>query len=279
MSEPTDSPNTRPVDTGTQQLLCRIEDGVGVVTLNRPEARNALSDILTPALRRIISELAGMSEVSCILLTGAGQAFCAGGDVKSMNAGSPVEQTTEQKIATLRHKQTTLTAMIYELEKPVIAALPGPAAGAGLSVALACDIRIAAERAFITTAFRNIGLSGDYGGSWFLTQLVGTAKARELYYTADRVSARECERLGIVNRVVADDELHAEALALAKRIAAGPPVAIRYMKENLNRAVTQDLRTCLDMEADRLIRVQQTEDFREAVRAFVDKRPPTFRGR
>ena len=279
MSEPTDSPNTRPVDTETQQLLCRIEDGVGVVTLNRPEARNALSDILTPALRRIIPELAGMSEVGCILLTGAGQAFCAGGDVKSMNAGPRSEQTTEQKIATLRHKQATLTAMIYELEKPVIAALPGPAAGAGLSIALACDIRIAAERAFITTAFRNIGLSGDYGGSWFLTQLVGTAKARELYYTADRVSARECERLGIVNRVVADDELHAEALSLAKRIAAGPPVAIGYMKENLNRAVTQDLRTCLDMEADRLIRVQQTEDFREAVRAFVDKRPPTFRGR
>ena len=279
MSELTNSPNTRPVDTGTRQLLCHIEDGVGVVTLNRPEARNALSDSLTPALRRIMPELAAMPEVGCVLLTGAGQAFCAGGDVKSMNAGPPVEQTTEQKIATLRHKQATLTAMIYELEKPVIAALPGPAAGAGLSIALACDIRIAAERAFITTAFRNIGLSGDYGGSWFLTQLVGTAKARELYYTADRVSVRECERLGIVNRVVADDELHAEALALAKRIAAGPPIAIGYMKENLNRAVSQDLRTCLDMEADRLIRVQQTEDFREAVRAFVDKRPPTFRGR
>ena len=277
MSEPTDSPNTRPIDTGTQQLLCRIEDGVGVVTFSRPEARNALSDILTPALRRIMPELAAMTEVGCILLTGAGQAFCAGGDVKSMNAGPRSEQTTEQKIATLRHKQATLTAMIYELEKPVIAALSGPAAGAGLSIALACDIRIAAERAFITTAFRNIGLPGDYGGSWFLTQLVGTAKARELYYTADRVSARECERLGIVNRVVADDDLHAEALT--KRIAAGPPIAIRYMKENLNRAVTQDLRPCLDMKADRLIRVQQTEDFREAVRAFVDKRPPTFRGR
>ncbi len=271
--------NARPIDTGTEQLLCRIEDGIGVVTLNRPEARNALSDILTPALRRMIPELAAMSEVGCILLTGAGRAFCAGGDVKSMNAGPQIEQTTEQKIATLRHGQATLTAMIYELEKPVIAALPGPAAGAGLSIALACDIRIAAERAFITTAFRNIGLSGDYGGSWFLTRLVGTAKARELYYTAERVGARECERLGIVNRVVADDELQAEALALAKRIASGPPIAIRYMKENLNRAVTQDLRSCLDMEADRLIRVQQTEDFREAVRAFVDKRPPTFRGR
>ena len=279
MSELTDSPNSRPIDTGTDQLLCRIEDGVGVVTFNRPEARNALSDILTPALRRTIPELASMSEVGCILLTGAGNAFCAGGDVKSMNAGPPIEQTTEQKIATLRHKQATLTAMLYELEKPVIAALPGPAAGAGMSIALSCDIRIAAESAFITSAFRNIGLSGDYGGSWFLTQLVGTAKARELYYTAERVSAQECERLGIVNRVVPDDKLEEEAMALAKRIASGPPIAIRYMKENMNRAVTQDLRTCLDMEADRLVRVSQTEDFREAVKAFVEKRPPTFRGR
>ncbi len=279
MSEQSAHVNSRPIDTGTDQLLCRIEDGVGVVTFNRPEARNALSDILTPALRRIIPELAAMSEVGCILLTGAGNAFCAGGDVKSMNAGPPLEQTTEQKIATLRQKQATLTAMIYELEKPVIAALPGPAAGAGMSIALSCDIRIAAESAFITSAFRNIGLSGDYGGSWFLTQLVGTAKARELYYTAERVSAHECERLGIVNRVVPDNKLHEEAMAVAKRIASGPPIAIRYMKENMNRAVTQDLRTCLDMEADRLIRVQQTEDFREAVKAFVEKRTPTFRGR
>ena len=271
--------NSRPIETGTDQLLCRIEDGVGVVTLNRPEARNALSDSLTPALRRVIPELAAMSEVGCLLLTGAGNAFCAGGDVKSMNAGPPTEQTTEQKIATLRHKQATLTAMLYELEKPVIAALPGPAAGTGMSIALSCDIRIAAESAFITSAFRNIGLPGDYGGSWFLTQLVGTAKARELYYTAERVSAQECERLGIVNRVVPDDKLQEEAMALAKRIASGPPIAIRYMKENMNRAVTQDLRTCLDMEADRLVRVSQTEDFREAVKAFVEKRPPTFRGR
>ena len=286
MSEQSPQVNSRPIDTGTDQLLCRIDDGVGVVTLNRPEARNALSDILTPALRRVIPELTAMSEVGCILLTGAGNAFCAGGDVKSMNAGpteqtaeQTTEQTTEQKITTLRYKQVTLTAMIYELEKPVIAALPGPAAGAGMSIALSCDIRIAAESAFISSAFRNIGLSGDYGGSWFLTQLVGTAKARELYYTAERVSAQECERLGIVNRVVPDDKLQEEAMTLAKRIASGPPIAIRYMKENMTRAVTQDLRTCLDMEADRLVRVTQTEDFREAVKAFVEKRPPTFRGR
>jgi len=269
----------QPVDTGTNQLLCHIEDGVGVVTFNRPESRNALSDILTPALRKIIPELAAKSEVGCLMLTGAGTAFCAGGDVKTFGSWTQEEQTPYEKIQLLRRRQRTLTGMIYELEKPVIAALPGPAAGAGLSIALSCDIRIAAERAFITTGFGKIGLPGDYGGSWFLTRLVGTAKARELYYTSDRIGAEECERLGIFNRVFPNNEFQAEALAFAKRIAAGPPIAIRYMKENLNRAVTQDLHTCLDMEADRLIRASGTEDFQEAVKAFVEKRQPVFRGR
>ena len=267
------------IDTGTEQLLCHIEDRVGVVTFNRPESRNALSDTLTPALRAIMPELAVRSDVGCIMLTGAGTAFCAGGDVKTFGAWSQEEQTPDDKIQLLRRRQRTLTGMIYELEKPVIAALPGPAAGAGFSIAVACDIRIAAERAFITTGFGKIGLSGDYGGSWFLTQLVGTAKARELYYTSDRIDSQECLRLGIFNRVYPNDEFAAEAIAFAKRIAAGPPIAIRYMKENLNRATTQDLHTCLDMEADRLIRTSGTEDFKEAVQAFVEKRQPVFKGR
>ncbi len=193
------------IDTGTEQLLCHIEDRVGVVTLNRPEVRNALSDTLTPALRSIIPELAVRPDVGCIMLTGAGTAFCAGGDVKTFGSWSKEEQTPEDKIQLLRLRQRTLTGMIYELEKPVVAALPGPAAGAGLSIALACDIRIAAARAFVTTGFGKIGLSGDYGGSWFLTQLVGTAKARELYYTSDRIDSEECERLGIFNRVFPDE--------------------------------------------------------------------------
>ena len=267
------------LDTGTDQLLCHIEERVGVVTLNRPEVRNALSDTLTPALRSIIPELAIRPDVGCIMLTGAGTAFCAGGDVRTFGSLSREEQTPEDKIQLLRRRQRTLTGMIYELEKPVIAALPGPAAGAGLSIALACDIRVAAARAFVTTGFGKIGLSGDYGGSWFLTQLVGTAKARELYYTSERIDAAECERLGIFNRVFADEAFETEALAFAKRIAAGPPLALRYMKENLNRATTQDLHTCLDMEADRLIRASGTQDFQEAVRAFREKRPPVFTGR
>jgi enoyl-CoA hydratase/carnithine racemase len=171
-----------------------------------------------------------------------------------------------------------IAAALHELEKPTLAALAGPAAGAGFALALACDLRIAAESAFVTAAYVRLGLSGDYGGSWFLTRLVGPARAREIYFTGDRLDARECERLGIVNRVVPDAELEREAFALARRIAAGPPIALRYMKENLNRALGESLRSCLDAEAERMVQSATTEDYAEAVRAFQEKRTPTFRG-
>ncbi len=270
------------IETGTGQLLGRVEDGVAVLTINRPEARNAMSAEWMGSLRRLIPKLGVDGEIGCVVLTGAGRAFCAGGDVKGMaggGAGGGRSATIEERIRGLRADQAAISAAIYELGKPVIAALPGPAAGAGLSLALACDLRIMAESAFITTAFRNVGFSGDYGGSWFLTKLVGTAKARELYYLCDRVDAKECERLGIANRVVPDAALQQETLKLARHIAAGPTIAQAYMKENLNRALEQGLRQCLDMEADRMLRSGQTEDHREAVKAFVEKRTPVFRGR
>ena len=168
---------------------------------------------------------------------------------------------------------------IHRLEKPVVAALPGPAAGAGLSIALSCDLRVMAESAFVTTSYARLGLSGDYGGSWFMTRLVGTAKARELYFTSERVDAGACLELGLANRVVPDADLDKEALALAKRIAAGPPVALRYMKDNLNRALTEDLHALLDVECDRMVQSAQTEDYVEAVQAFQEKRAPEFKGR
>lgn len=269
--------DTREVDTGTEQLRCHVADRVGVVTLNRPEARNALSVELKEALQDVIPRLDADPEVGCLLLTGAGTAFCSGGDTKVMaKGGRPPSMEDRQRLLRWEHR---LPRMLHELGKPVIAALPGAAAGAGLSLALACDIRIAAESAFVMTSFARLGLSGDYGGSWFLTQLVGTAKARELYFTSERVSARECERLGIVNRVVPDDELAAAAMALAKSIGAGPPIAHRFIKENLNRALDADLATCLDYEADRMVRGAMTDDYREAVAAFGEKRRPIFHGR
>jgi len=271
------------LDTPTGELVCVLDGAVATVTLNRPEKRNALSDTLTPALRAILLELEGDTRVRCVVLTGAGRAFCAGGDVSGMgdvgDGGAPgALRPPEARVRELQHRQETLTLRLHELAKPTIAALPGPAAGAGFAIALACDPRIMAESAFVTTAYGNIGLSGDYGGSWLLTRLVGPAKAKELFFTSARVGAEECVRLGIANQVVPDDALDGETRALAGRIADGPPVAIGYMKENINRAASADFRSCLALEADRLVRSAATEDHREAVEAFLEKRSPVFRG-
>lgn len=272
-----DAEPARAIDTGTRELLCRVEARAAVVTLNRPEARNALTWELKDALRALLPRLGEDAGVGCVLLTGAGAAFCAGGDTKAMaRDGSP--PSPEERVRRLREEHA-IPWMLHTLPVPVVAALPGPAAGAGFSLALACDLRIAAERAFVTTAYARLGLSGDYGGSWFLTRLVGPARARELYFTADRIDARTCERLGIVNRVVPDDRLEAEALALARRIAAGPPIALRLMKDNLNRALRDDLQSCLDREAERMVEGATSEDYLEAVAAFGEKRAPVFRGR
>ena len=268
------------IGTGTSELLCGLDGAVATVTLNRPEKRNALSDSLTPALRQILLVLEADPRVRCIVLTGAGKAFCAGGDVSGMgdSKGFAAPRSAEDRIRELQHRQETLTLRLHELAKPTIAALSGPAAGAGFALALACDLRVAVADTFVTTGYRNIGLSGDYGASWLLTQLVGSAKAKELFFTSARVPALECLALGIVNDVAPPDTFVSRVKSLAESIAAGPPVAIRYMKENLNRATHMDFRTCLSAEADRLVRCAQTEDHREAVTAFLEKRSAVFHG-
>ena len=271
---------TGKIDTGTEQLLCEVRDGVATITLNRPESRNALGDVITPALRRQIKERALDADVRALMITGAGTAFCAGGDVKGMGSKRPAtEMTPDQKIAQLKERQRTLTGSLVAVRKPTLAALPGPAAGAGLAIALACDIRIAAESAFISTGYARVGLSGDYGIAWLLTRLVGTGRARELMFTADRVDSGTCERLGLVNRVVPDESFREDAFQLARTLADGPAVALRRMKDNLDDALTEPFLTALDGEAERLIEVAQTEDHKEAVRAFVEKRRPDFKGR
>jgi enoyl-CoA hydratase/carnithine racemase len=273
----------RTLETSTEELLATLEDGVAVLTLNRPGSRNALSDSLSPALRRMFAQLRDMQEVRCVVLTGAGTAFCAGGDVKGMGARrEPPEnapRTREEIVADLTERQRALTGALYSLPQPTIAALPGPAAGAGLAIALACDLRLAAESAFVTTGFANVGLAGDYGASFFLPRLVGQAKARELFFTADHVDAMTCLELGIFNRVVPFDKLMDETWALARRLAAGPSVAYRLMKANLDRASREDLDTCLAHEAEGTVLSASTEDHREAVQSFIEKRAPRFRGR
>jgi 2-(1,2-epoxy-1,2-dihydrophenyl)acetyl-CoA isomerase len=256
--------------------------------MNRPERRNALSGSMFEGLARALAEVEVDSDVGSVVLTGAGGAFCAGGDVKAMagedggptavaDGSQPV--SVDGRIHRQRLMQRATAGRLWQIPKPTIAALPGPAAGAGLSLALACDLRYAVESAVLTTAFSRVGFSGDYGGTWFLTRLVGAAKARELYYFSDRISAREAERLGIVSAVFPGETFEQEVLERARRLAAGPRIAYRYMKENLNRAVGGELGECLDLEATHHIHTGQTEDHREAVRAFVEKREPQFRGR
>ena len=220
------------------------------------------------------------TSIGAILITGAGTAFCAGGDVKGMGNNNPAKQqrSLEEKIADLKDRQRRLTGALVAVRKPTIAALPGPAAGAGLSIALACDIRIAAESAFVSTGNMRVGLSGDYGIAWLLTRLVGTSRARELMFLSEKIGARRCEAIGLVNRVVPDDRLREEAFAMAKTIAEGPTVALQFMKDNLDEALEIDFNTALDREAERLTRAAQTADHKEAVQAFIEKRKPVFRG-
>lgn len=264
------------IDTGTDQVLCSLEHGVATLTLNRPEARNALSDTLTPALRRMIKTFSEDDSVGALVITGSGKAFCAGGDVKGMAQAPKKERTLEEAAADLKQRQRTLTGALMALRIPTIAAIPGPAAGAGLALALACDMRIAARTAFVTAGYARVGLSGDYGINWLLTRLVGTAKARELMFTADKIDAETCERIGLVNRVVDDDALQESAFALAERLASGPRQAIGYMKDNLDHALTSDFLSALDQEAELLVRAARTSDHKEATRAFIEKRPPRF---
>ena len=272
----------RTIDTGTGELLCEIRDRVAVITLNRPEARNALSDRLTPALRTMIRVCGEDEGVGALLLTGAGTAFCAGGDVKGMGSNRSAAKAAmsfDERVADLRERQRLLTGALVRVRKPTIAALPGAAAGAGLAIAMACDIRVAAESAFVTTGYARIGMSGDYGIAWLLTRLVGTSRARELMITGDKVEAKRAEAIGLVNRVVPDERLREDAFALARSIAAGPSIALRYMKDNLDDALVVDFDTARDTEAERLMRTAETADHHEAVRAFVEKRPPVFTGK
>ena len=256
-------------------LLEAIDDGVAVLTLNRPDRLNALSEEMVSALCEALPRLSGDPAVGAIILTGAGRGFCAGGDVKRMATN---EQTMEQRLEGLRWRHESVR-LLRSIGTVVIAAVNGPAAGAGLSLALACDLRIAARSARFRTAFAGVGFSGDFGGSWSLTRLVGTAKARELYYLNPQIDPDEAARLGMVTEVVDDAALMDAAMAMARRVADGPRVAFSYMKRNLHAAETESLQTVLDMEALGQARTGATEDHKEAARAFVEKRAPVFRGR
>ncbi|HEX3885622.1 MAG TPA: enoyl-CoA hydratase [Stellaceae bacterium] len=257
-------------------LLEAKENGVAWLTLNRPERLNALSADMTNGLTDALHRLATDREVGCIVITGAGRGWCSGGDVKSMEARGR-DQSVEDRVEGLRRSHQ-LPLLMRNCPKPIIASINGPVAGAGLGLALAADLRIAGKSARFGTAFVRIGYSGDYGGTWSLTRLVGTAKARELYLLGDVIGAEEAHRLGIVNRLVEDEALQEETRALAQRLADGPRVALGYIKKNLFAAETEPFQTVLDLEAAHQARCAFTEDHKEAVAAFNEKRRPVFKG-
>jgi len=259
-------------------LIHEVKDGIATLTLNRPERLNALGGTLRDDLHDAITRSAADPDVRVLIITGAGKGFCSGGDVKAMNEAKEGqrERPLLEKIAPGRDR--TLLAM-RDAPQPIIAAVNGAAAGAGMNLALGCDIRLASTAAKFSQAFVKRGLHPDWGGTYFLPRIVGMAKACELIFTGAVIDAAEALRLGIVSQVVEPEELLPAAQALARAIAAGPPIAIRLAKRGLYRNAESDLRTALEYETFAQNTCFETEDAREGIRAFVEKRAPVFRGR
>ena len=259
-------------------LIYEVKDAVATLTLNRPDRLNALGGTLRDDLHDAITRSAADPEVRVMIITGAGKGFCAGGDVKAMNEAKEGrrERPLMEKIAPGRDR--TLLAM-RDAPQPIIAAVNGAAAGAGMNLALGCDLRLASTAAKFSQAFVKRGLHPDWGGTYFLPRVVGMAKACELIFTGAMIDAAEALRLGIVSQVLPPEELLPAAQTLARAIAAGPPIAIRLAKRGLYRNAESDLRTALEYETFAQNTCFETEDATEGIRAFVEKRAPQFKGR
>ncbi|GGE54822.1 enoyl-CoA hydratase [Agaricicola taiwanensis] len=257
-------------------LLEEFDNGIVSLTLNRPDRMNAISPELADALIEAFTRLGETPDVAAVILTGAGRAFSSGGDVKIMTTRK--DWTYEQRLNQLNHVHRIPLAL-HRMAKPTIALVNGVAVGAGLSLALACDFRIAGRSAKFAASFARVGLSGDYGGSWFMTRLIGTAKTRELYFSGEAVDAERAAREGLVNRMVEDADLASEGRAFASRFSGGPSLALGYMKKNLNIAETGSLEDVLAAEAIHQARVAMSDDHQEGVQAFIEKRPAKFMGR
>ncbi|MEM7441311.1 MAG: enoyl-CoA hydratase-related protein [Pseudomonadota bacterium] len=271
----------RTVETGTDQLTLSVADHVATITLNRPEKRNAMAPDMLDGLAYALSVTADDPDVRVVVLTGAGPAFCAGGDVSTMGAklSGADAPPQDQLVRGLQARQEGGTLAIFEHPKPTIAALPGAAAGAGMGVALACDLRVGTPKACFVPAFGAIGLSGDWGGTWLMQRLIGPARAKEAYFTGERIYAEDGLSLGLFNRVF-DEEGFADAVqSYAAGIATGAPLALQKMKENHNRALTTDLRTFMKSEAQNMVAMMMTEDHQAAAAAFMEKQKPVFKGR
>jgi 2-(1,2-epoxy-1,2-dihydrophenyl)acetyl-CoA isomerase len=261
-----------------QHAIGGVSDSIATLTFNRPEKRNALSKEMLEESIALLNGWKRDPSIGAIVVTGAGLAFCAGGDISMMATPEIESQMLEQRIDGLRERQE-LSWLLYSIPKVTIAAVNGPAVGAGLAICLACDLRIASDKARFGTGYANVGFAGDFGATWLLAHYVGAPKAKELLFLPEVIDAAEAHRLGMVNRVIPHQQLDTSVRDIASRIAHGPLISYRYMKANVNLAASADFRTVLDREAETHQRCGLTEDHKEGVRAFLEKRPPKFHGK
>jgi len=262
-----------------QELICETQAGVLWLTLNRPERRNALSPTLYEALHEALARAEADDGIGAVVLTGAGPGFCAGGDVARMNRQSETGEvsagTVDERVAALR-RRTHIVERLHHMPKPTIAMIRGAAVGAGLSLALACDLRYGDPSARFRTGFINVGLPGDFGAHYFLPRIVGPARARELYLRSQMLSADQAAQMGLLNQIFSAEQLAAEVADIARGLAQGPQPAVRHMKANLNDGLALNLSGLLDQECARHIECVDSPDHKEAARAFVQRRAPVF---
>jgi len=257
-------------------LLETREGPIVTLTMNRPDRLNALNNDLSTALNDAITRIAADKSVHVVVLTGAGRAFCAGGDLAVIGVGRAKRDETE--IAPILRSGMQAVLKLRTMPQPVIAAVQGPAAGAGMNLALAADIRVAAEDAVFGQNFAKVGLFPDYGGTYFLPQLVGPSKAAEMFYTGDMIDAHTALRLGIVNHIYPADRFRVAVESLAAKIATGPQLAIRAVKQTIFAREEKALAHALELEVEHQLKCFHSHDCQEGIQAFLEKRPPSFRG-
>lgn len=257
-------------------IIYKKKEGIASIVLNRPDSLNSLNPQTFQELLIAVREASVSEDVRVVILTGAGKAFCAGGDMKRMVEGTGLEPPAQRSEIRTNHQ---IVKTIREMEKPVIASVNGVAVGAGCDLALACDMRIASEKARFGEVFVNVGLVPDAGGTYFLPRLIGPAKAFDLIMTGRIIDAQEAERIGLVNRVVPHEELEKETLALAEKLAQGPPLAMGMAKTGIYKGMQMDLSSELEYEAYAQSILMKTEDYMEGVKAFSEKRKPKYKGK